>query len=457
MTTKGPKIYFDNAATTFMNTNSKKAFNAWLDCLNPSTDSKYALKVREAITNTSDEILKHCGVSSSTHTVIFTSGATESNCFIIRSVVKAFRKKLVESNIQLLPHIITSATEHTSIMECLADLESTFDIEVSYITPTIYGNILPRDVEDAIKPTTCLITVMFANNEIPIINDIEQIVAIARSKKPMVPVHSDCVQIFGKYPVDLKKIPISAISASAHKFNGPKGVGLVIIENSLIEGYNLTAEISGTQQHKLRGGTENVAGIMALGAALKTTFVSRDKKNAHLLELREALIEKLQKSYKFGDFAEYAADPDADGRPPLELVLLGPPQDAIGHISPHLILLSIVKNIGKPFCNGILKKDLDDRGVVISIGSACKTSSDKASHVLTAIGAPPVIKRGVIRISFGDENTISEVNQFVKDFIECVGKQIQDIQKEIYAHEHPDGEKPKVKKVKKPKKAVKSK
>ena len=454
MTNRVPKIYFDNAATTFMNQNAKTALSNWADCLNPSTDSKFASKVREGISSVAEDILKHCYVSSATHTLLFTSGATESNCFIIRSIVKAFRKKLLESEIHLLPHIIASATEHTSVMECLADLESTSDIEVTYIQPTVYGNILSKDVEAAIKPTTCLITVMYANNEVPIINDIEEIVEIARKRTPIIPVHSDCVQIFGKYRIDLKKCPISAITASAHKFYGPKGVGLAIIENNLIEGYGLTAEISGTQQHKLRGGTENVAGIMSLGAAFKSAFISREKKNEHLFELRQVLIDKLKKMYQFGDFVDYATHPDSDNRPPIELVLLGPPEDAIGHTTPHIVLLSVVKNVGKPFCNGILKHDLDDRGVVISIGSACKTSSDKASHVLSAIGAPPVVKRGVIRISFGDSNTLSEVNQFVKDFAECVAKQLTDIKNEIAEYNAEKEADQKIKVLKKVKKST---
>lgn len=441
MSTRGPKIYFDNAATTFMCQSAKTALTNWADCLNPSTDSKFAAKVREGITGVAEDILKHCYVSSGTHTLLFTSGATESNCFIVRSIVKAFRKRLIESEIHLLPHIIASATEHTSIMECLADLESTNDIEVTYVQPTVYGNIMPKDVESAIKPTTCLITIMYANNEIPILNDLEAIVEISRKRNPVIPVHSDCVQVFGKYRIDLKKCPISAISASAHKFYGPKGVGLVIIENNLIEGYGLTAEISGTQQHKLRGGTENVPGIMSLGAAFKAAFVSRDKKNQHLIELRQAMIEKLKKIYKFGDLVDYVTNPDAENRPPVELLLLGPPEEAVDHIAPHIVLLSVVKNVGKPFCNSVLKHDLDDRGDVISIGSACKTSSDKASHVLSAIGAPSVVKRGVIRISFGDGNTLAEVNQFIKDLAECISRQLVDIKQEISEYENENSEK----------------
>lgn len=416
-------IYFDNNATTLICQNAKKVYTEWLSCYNASSDSKIAKPAKKLLEKATDAVLDHCGVSTATHTIIFTSGATESNCFIIKSCVKAYKKKLIEKNSALKPHVVTSALEHHSIIECLHALEEMDEIEVTYIQPTIYGNILPEDVDKEIKPNTCLVTIMFANNEVPVINNVEEIGAVAH--KHRVPMHSDCVQIFGKYKIDLVRNNVDAISASAHKFYGPKGVGILIINNKLIEGYGLTAEIHGSQQHGLRGGTENIAGIASCVIALKAAFMNRKVKNQRLFKLRDTLLEKLSKHFKFGKFIDYTDD--SKEHPILELVSIGPPEDKKGFILPNTILLAIAKNRGKPFCNVELKKALDARNCVISIGSACLTKSDKASHVLTAIGAPPVIKRGVIRISFGDSNTIDEINKFVPILKQCIEKQCGDV------------------------------
>ncbi len=413
-------IYFDNNSTTLMCQPAIKIYNEWLNVYNPSSDSKVSRKVKSMIQNSSDYILDHCGVNSSTHTIVFTSGATESNCLIIRSCVKAYRKKLLENNIDKLPHIIASATEHHSIIECLKDLVESKFIEVSYVIPTIYGNIKASDVEAFILPTTCLITVMFANNEIPIINNIKEIGQVAHKHK--IPMHSDCVQIFGKYRINVMQNNIDALSASAHKFYGPKGAGILIINNELLEGYNITGEINGSQQKGLRGGTENPAAIASTVLALKNTFKKRKEKNEHLFKLRNALLDKLSLNLPFGNYIDYINESKKEKKD-IELLSLGVSNDKQAFILPNTVLLSICKNTGKPFCNVELKKYLDSKNVIVSIGSACLTSSDKASHVLTAIGANSVVKRGVIRISFNDNNTIEEVNKFVNILIAGIEKQ----------------------------------
>jgi cysteine desulfurase len=419
-------IYFDHNATTLICEPAKKAHTDWLGCYNASSDSKLAKPAKQLMEKVSDYILDHCNVSSATHTVIFTSGATESNCLIIRSTVKAYRKKLLEKNSTLIPHIITSETEHHSILECLKDLVLSGDIEVTYIKPTIFGNIVAVDVNKEIKSNTCLITIMFANNEIPIINTINEIGEYAH--KMNIPIHSDCVQVFGKYKIDMNKNNIDALSASAHKFYGPKGIGILLLNNKLIEGYGLTGEINGSQQYGLRGGTENIPGIASMAAALKFAFTNRKKKNEKLLKLRNHLLEGLRKYFTFGDYSNYLIE--SKKIEPLELVSLGPPEKKQAFILPNTVLLSIAKNKGKPFCNILLKQALDAKNCIVSIGSACLTKHDKASHVLTAIGAPPVIKRGVIRISFGDSNSIQEVDKFISILKECIEKQCLDLKKD---------------------------
>lgn len=416
-------IYFDNNATTLVCPPAKKVFMQWASCYNPSSDSKIAKPTRQILEKAQDAILDHCGVSTATHTAIFTSGATESNCLVIRSCVKAFRKKLIERGSDLQPHIIISATEHHSIVECVHDLSESGELDVSYVEPAIYGNILADDVEKEIKPNTCLVSIMFGNNEIPVINNIERIGAVAN--KHGIPFHSDCVQVFGKFKIDIRKSNLDALSASAHKFYGLKGIGLLILNNDLIDGYGLTAEINGSQQRGLRGGTENVPAIASLMAALKFAFTNRKAKNKRLFDLRERLLAKLSAEYPMGDFINYASEEKE--LPAFELVSLGPPNDKKSYILPNTVLLAICKNKGKPFCNVELKKFLDAKNAVISIGSACLTSNDKASHVLNAIGAPPVVKRGVIRISFGDNNTAGEVDKFVNLLKQGIEKQCTDL------------------------------
>jgi len=416
-------IYLDNNSTTLLCAPAKKVHTEWLSCYNASSDSKIAKPAKAMLEKAQDAILAHCNVNVATHTAIFTSGATESNCLIIKTCVRAYRKKLLERDSELVPHVISSQTEHHSIIECLNCLEKDGDIELTLLEPTTFGNILPRDVEAAIKPNTCLITIMFANNEIPIINNVEEIGKIAH--KHRIPMHSDCVQIFGKYKIDIGKNNLDALSASAHKFYGPKGVGLLIINNDLIEGYGLQAEIHGSQQHGLRGGTENIAGIASMLVALKNTFISRKQKNIKLFKLRDVLLEKLAAIYKFGKFSDYLDDKKE--HPDLELLSLGPPPDKKEFILPNTVLISIVKNRGRPFCNVDLKNALDAKNIVISIGSACLTKSKMSSHVIHAIGAPPVVKRGVIRISFGDSNTVDDICKFIKVLKDCIDKQCADL------------------------------
>jgi len=421
---KNKIVYFDNNGTTLITNSAIKTYMQWIQCYNASTTSRISKPERNILEKSIDSILSHCGVSTATHTAIFTSGGTESNCFIIRACVKAYKKKLLERDSELKPHVIVSSMEHPSITRCINDLVDSNDIDATYIAPTIYGNILPLDVEKEIKPNTCLISIMYANNEVPVINNIKDIGAIAHSRH--IPMHSDCVQIFGKYKINVKKDNIDALSASAHKFYGPKGIGLLILSNTLINGYGLTAEINGSQQNGLRGGTENIAGIASMMTALHYAFNNRKSKNKKLYSLRNRLLDRLEKKYKFNDFTEYLQNNNND-KEDLELVSIGPPKDKSGFILPNTVLLAICKNKGRPFCNQELKQYLDKKGFIVSIGSACSTKNKESSYVLSSIGASNVIKRGVIRISFGDQNNNKEVDKFVLELHRGIQAQCYDL------------------------------
>lgn len=418
-------VYLDNNGTTVICDTAAKAHSEWLRCFNASSDSRIARPFRQVLERVETMILQHVTKRGKNNpdqfTVLFTSGGTESNCFIIRACVRAFKRKakLIKN---ILPHIVSSQYEHHSILDCLQSLEEDGDIELTLVRPNVYGVVSPESVDAAMKPNTCLVTIMHGNNEVPAINDIAAIGAVVKARG--VPFHSDCVQTFGKYLCDLSNV--DAVSASAHKFYGPKGIGLLVLRKELIEGYGITAEINGTQQHHLRGGTENVPAIVAMCAALQDTFVHREQKNKKLLHLKVATMQLVAETYPIVEFEGEATRIEtkkyAAGTP--VVLFLGarlgpdtPPNEYKNKLVlnelPNTILMSIVKTKGEPFCNILLKKYLDEHNVVISIGSACLTASASASHVLAALGAPAIVRRGVIRISFGDNNTVDDVAAFV--------------------------------------------
>lgn len=408
-------IYLDNNSTTIICPEAAEIYKKWLKCYNASSSSVISDPAKQMLESSKKYILKHCGVDPKTYTAIFTSGATESNCFIIRSTIEAYRKIR-----KINPHLIISSIEHHSILECARSVEEAGYAEVSKVEPNMYGCILAEDVEKLIKPNTCLISIMYANNETGSINNIPKIGEIAHKHK--LPLHTDAVQLFGKYPIDLLKSNVDSLSASFHKLYGPKGIGLLIINNNLIDGYQLQGQISGSQQGGLRGGTENLPAIASSIECMKANFKNRKAKNLKLLKMRNCIIDGITDSgfIKIGDYSSYLGDPVLGKDKPNEIIILGPPRDNTNYYLPNTLLISVAKNKGTDFCNVKFKKELDLKGVVVSISSACLTGSDKASHVLSAIGAPPVIKRGTLRISIGDFNTIDEIKIFIKKFLDLL-------------------------------------
>lgn len=424
-------IYLDNNATTQIHPVVMSIMNRWLKCIaNPSAPNEASKFAGKALECAKRIIAKHCGISTDTHKIIFTSGGSESNSFIIRSACSAF-----ETKCHCKPHVIVSAIEHKSILACVDSLVSGGKIEASYILPNIYGCIQPSLVEKAIRPNTCIVSVMHANNEIGSVSDIRKIAEICHAHN--IPFHTDTVQSFGKYKIDFPSYGIDAISVSFHKLYGPLGVGLLIISNSFVDGYGLQSIVSGSQQYGLRGGTEFVPGIMGAIASLQIVHTDRKKKNERLLRLRNFAIAGIAKKLPIGDYANYAvstsasssssASASASGHRKFEVIILGPPLEMTDKYIPNTLLIAFAKNTGKEFCNADLREDLEKQGIVVGIGSACLTTSLKASHVLEAISAPPVIQRSVIRISMSDDTTKEDINHFVNAYIKAIKKQIKDI------------------------------
>jgi cysteine desulfurase len=262
---------------------------------------------------------------------------------------------------------------------------------------------------------------MFSNNEIGSINNIKEIGEIAH--KHNIPLHTDAVQSFGKYKINLPINNIDAISVSFHKFYSPKGIGMIIINNDFINGYNLESIINGTQQNGLRGGTENVACIAGAIAGMVCNFDNRINKNKKLLEFRNYILDTINKHIEVVYYDIYMANLDKYNKKDYFIVLFGPHRNNKKDYVENTILISIVSN-NKKICNINIKNDLEKYGVIVSIGSACATNSKHASHVLTEMGVSDVIKRGTIRVSLGDNNTLNEAKKFIPLLLKCINKQI---------------------------------
>jgi cysteine desulfurase len=204
---------------------------------------------------------------------------------------------------------------------------------------------------------------------------------------------------------------ICALSMSFHKVNGPMGLGMLILDPKILSKYDIKSEIGGSQQNSLRGGTENVPAIAGGLQALKTIFPNRVAKNKRLLKLRDNVVKMLSSIAPIGKYENYIKGKVSRN----EIVILGSDNTLV-----NTLMISFAKNTGTAFCNTKLKKCLYKNNIIVSVGSACSTSSDKASHVLSAICAPTVIKAGVIRISMSDYTTKKELDEFIKCLIKCL-------------------------------------
>lgn len=413
-------IYLDANGTTLMCDKAKKALEQWAECYNPASSSKISTPGKKLIEKSKDYILKHCNdkKKKKEYICVFTSGGTESNCFIIKSTVDSFKFET-----KMKPHIITSQIEHHSILKCCYDLEKRGVAEVDFIKPNICGNILAKHVEKKIKKNTCIISIMHANNETGTINNIKEIGAVAQAHN--LPFHTDAVQTFGKFKIPLDKMNIDALSCSFHKFYGCKGLGLLLLRKSFVDGYGLCPQIYGSQQNGLRGGTENPTLVACGLTALIDTFKNRNKKNQELLKKKQYLMAYFKKHYNAIDYTTYYRKKyKLEGyKKKFFIVFLGNVEN-MKQSMPNTLLFSIIPTGKKKFCNVKLKACLDKVNIVVSISSACLTSSKSASHVLTSINADSKIKSGTIRLSMSDDNTQEELEIFLKKFEVCILKQL---------------------------------
>jgi len=372
-------IYADNAATTRMSEAAIRVMTSLAEeCWgNPSSLYVHGQKAKEVLEKAREEVAAIIGAEP--REIIFTSGGSEADNQAIRSAAELGRKEGKR-------HIISTAFEHHAVLHTLGALEKE-GFEVTLLDVHENGIVEPSEVEAAIREDTCLVTIMAANNEIGTIQPFREIGAVCRKKKVLL--HVDAVQAVGHIPVNVVDDNIDMLSASAHKFHGPKGTGFLYVKKgirlrNLIEG--------GAQERGLRAGTENVPGIAAMAEALKEANAGMEENAKHLVKMRDRLIHGLQ------EIPHSALNGDAVKRLP------GNVNFCFEGIEGESLLLL-----------------LDDKGVCASSGSACTSGSLDPSHVLLAIGRVHDVAHGSLRLSIGEEITEEEVDyiiQAVKDTVE---------------------------------------
>lgn len=364
-------VYLDNAATT---KTSPKAVEAMLPYFsenygNPSSIYSIGGTAKLAVDEARAAVAKSIGAKP--EEIYFTAGGSESDNWAIKMAAENLSKKG--------RHIITSAIEHHAVLHTCAYLEKQ-GCEVTYVGVDEDGIIKLDELEAAIRPDTVLITVMAANNEIGTLQPIREIGAIA--KKHGVLFHTDAVQAFGHCPINVDEDNIDMLSASGHKINGPKGIGFLYVR----KGVRLTNLIHGGQQERgRRAGTENVPGIVGLGAAVDEAVAKMAARAAYETELRDYMIERILKEIPYCRL---------NGHPSRRL--------------PNNVNVSI------RFIEGeALLMMLDMKGICASSGSACTSGSLDPSHVLLAIGLPHAIAHGSLRMSLSDETTKEDIDYTV--------------------------------------------
>ena len=371
-------IYADNAATTKMSENAIHTMVSLLEDSwgNPSSLYAHGQMAKEVLEKARADVAAVIGASPDE--ILFTSGGSEADNQALRSVAELGRKKGKM-------HIISSAFEHHAILHTLERLKKE-GFEVTLLDVHENGLILPEEVEAAIREDTCLVTIMFANNEIGTIQPIREIGRICREKNVLF--HTDAVQAVAHVPINVKEDNIDLLSASAHKFHGPKGVGFLYAK----KGIRLTNLIEGgAQERGRRAGTENVPGIAAMAEALKETSSKMDENTAHLTRMRDKLISGL------AEIPHSALNGDATRRLPSNVNFCFE-----GIEGESLLLL------------------LDDKGIQASSGSACTSGSLDPSHVLLAIGRVHDVAHGSLRLSLGEDITEEQVDYIIKSVKDVV-------------------------------------
>lgn len=373
-------IYFDHAATTAVKEEVLKEMLPYFSEKfgNASTVYQIGQESKAALDDARARVAKVFNCKS--NEIYFTGCGSESDNWAIKGAARANKAK---GN-----HIITTAIEHHAVLHTCKALEKE-GFEVTYLPVDENGLVSVEDVKNAVKDSTILITVMYANNEIGTIEPIFEIAEFAKSKGILM--HTDAVQAAGVIPIDLAQLKVDMLSVSAHKFNGPKGVGALFIRNgvrieNIIDG--------GAQERGKRAGTENLPGIMGLAKALELAYDGIDEKDEKISALRDYIIKNIEEKIPYCRLNGHRTQR-----------LPGNVNFSFEYIEGESLLLW-----------------LDINGIAASSGSACTSGSLDPSHVLLAIGLKHETAHGSLRVSLGEENTYEEADYFIEKLVETVEK-----------------------------------
>ena len=372
-------VYFDNAATTKIKTEVLNEMMPYLTKGYGNASSLYSIgrNSKKAIEIARKRVSEL--INCKPNEIYFTGGGSESDNTALKGFAYANKEK---GN-----HIITSKIEHPAILETCRNLEKQ-GFEVTYLNVDENGTIKLDELKNSIKPSTILISIMFANNEIGTIEPIEKISEIA--KKHNIVFHTDAVQAVGNIPIDVTKMNIDMLSMSGHKINAPKGVGVLYIRN----GIEIEKFINGGHQEKnKRAGTENVAGIVGIGKACEIANKNIETHMRNLRKLKDYYLNRLKKEI------------------PDRIKING----SIENRLPGNANISFER----ADASEVIFK-LDEKGICVSSGSACSSESSEPSHVLTAIGVPEKYLNCAIRTTFGDNNTYEEIDYLIKSLKDII-------------------------------------
>ena len=374
MFTSGKLIYMDHAATTMVRDEVLEAMSPYLrgSFGNPSSIYTLAQEGRKAVDESRETVARVLG--GRVNEIVFTSGGTESDNAALKGVAFALR--------HVGNHIITTSIEHHAVLHTCHQLDQ-FGFEVTYLPVDEHGLVDPDEVGRAITDRTILISVMLANNEIGTIEPVSEISRVvkeeARRRDQTIVVHTDAVQGAGFLDLNVKSLGVDALSLSAHKFHGPKGIGALYLKRGTPFEPQL---MGGGQERQRRSGTENVPGIVGMAEALRLATEEREQVSDHCVYLRDKVIAGIQ------DSVEHTY---LNGHPTLRL--------------PNNVNISFEGIEGEPLLLG-----LDFSGICASSGSACSSASLEPSHVLLAIGCSADVAQGSLRITLGRDNTEEEVD-----------------------------------------------
>lgn len=366
-------IYFDNFATTSLNEeifNEMKRFLIF-NYSNPSSLYEFSQKSRVAIEKSRENISNY--INAEKNELFFTSGGTEADNWALMGLTLFKGRKN--------GHIILTAFEHSAIIETAKFLENR-GFDVTFINPDKEGFIDKKDIVNAIREDTILVSVMYVNNEVGTIQDIKTICNLVKEKNSNIVFHTDAVQALSELEIDVKDLNVDLLSISGHKVHAPKGIGALYIKSGTdIENFIF----GGSQERSRRAGTENVAGIVGFSKAIDILRIKREENVSKRFALRNYFLKKIKEN-----FENYKINGSIENRSSgnINISFLG--------IDKEMIIMS-----------------MDFKGICISGGSACSSGSVENSHVLTAMDIDEELKNSAIRISFGENNTFGEIDEFI--------------------------------------------